>query len=487
MLDLLDIEQGLIVVTKTDLVEPDLLDLAVLEVTERLAGSSLEGAPVVTVSSTTGEGIDELRSSIIDLGGRLGAQEGRPRMWIDRSFSIAGAGTVVTGTLTGGSLRVGEEVALWPGNRTVRIRGLHRHDHEAERVDATSRCAVNVVGLDKTEIERGAMLGRPNEWAASDRWLVHVRTARYEEEELSERGAYHVHAGSGSWPAELRPVETGVAVVRLSEEIPAAVGDRFILREVGRRRVVGGGQILDPRPDRRRARIATSLPLLEGILDARPDEAATRLLEVRGRALADELAAWTGGGHADAVEAGGTMISANVAQQLGERARTHVARFHESHPLRPGIPRSRLASELGIERTILDALLDEWGLRDDGATIAVAGFEPAESDSSWRELARVLEADGLAVPRMRDLDVDPELIHLYLRQGRLVRVSEEFVFLARQIDDIEAAVRDLPMPFTVAQFRDSLDLSRKYAVPLLEFLDAKGVTQRRGDRRTLRG
>lgn len=397
---------------------------------------------------------------------------------------------MVTGTLIDGSLSTGDELELLPAGVSARVRGLHQHEEDAVTVGAGSRCAINLAGLERSQVGRGMMLGRPGDWRTSDRWLVHLRPARYEDGGPSERGAYHVHFGTGAWPAELRPIpnESGYAVIRLPEPVPVSVGDRFVLREVGRRAVVAGGQVIDPSPPRRRTTISASLGALRGIERATPDQQADMLLQARGVASLSDLSAWTRGG-VPRTAIGGTAISSEFRSTLAERATTALSRFHETHPLRPGMPRAQLASELGVERALVDALIQEWEVIDSGATVAAKDFAaapPAETAAAWERVEASLQEAGLTVPRIRDLGLDPEVLHVFLREGRLIRINDEFAFLPGQIETITTAVRSFEAPFSVADFRDALQLSRKYAVPLLEYLDAAGVTTRNGDVRSVR-
>ncbi|MGZ5384335.1 MAG: selenocysteine-specific translation elongation factor, partial [Acidimicrobiia bacterium] len=257
VLDLLGVRSGLVAVTKADRVDDELLEFVTLEVEEKLAGTSLAGVPILPVSAVSNRGMDDLRTaleatireirpSLVDIG--------RPRLWVDRSFTITGAGTVVTGTLLDGSLATGDQLEIWPGRLRGRVRGLQNHEKDHLQVAPHNRVAVNLVGLDRAEVGRGAMLGRPDDWYPTDTVLVHIETARYLDEPLTNRGAYHLHLGSGAWPVRLRLVATselegsGPAILQLSQPLPLKVGDRFIRRVVGRRAVAGGGRVLDPHP-----------------------------------------------------------------------------------------------------------------------------------------------------------------------------------------------------------------------------------------------
>ncbi|RPI23703.1 MAG: selenocysteine-specific translation elongation factor, partial [Actinobacteria bacterium] len=253
VLDLLDISHGVIAITRIDLADPDTIDLVHLDVAERVAGTALESWPVVAVSAVTGAGIDELRAA---LRGQLAAAGpardlGRPRLWIDRSFVISGAGVVVTGTLVDGVLTKDTLMMLYPAGREVRIRGLQTHERSTEAALPGRRTAVNLTGIERGEAPRGTMLGRPQAFVVTRRILATVAPVRSLTEPLTDRGAYHLHLGTATVPVRVRFLGEDAALLRLGAEVAAAMGDRFILRETGRRAVVGGGRILDPVPDAR--------------------------------------------------------------------------------------------------------------------------------------------------------------------------------------------------------------------------------------------
>ena len=495
VLDLLGIRHGLVAITKIDRADPDLVELAALEVEDHLAGTSLENCPIVPVSAVTGEGLAELRSALSSvLAATPPEASGRTRLWVDRVFPVSGAGTVVTGTLVGGPLAVGDQVELLPGGMIGRVRSLQAHETVRTSIPPGTRAAAGIAGIDRHAVGRGSMLGRPGEWIPSSRFLVTLRTARYVEDGLPRRGAYHLHIGSGAWPVRL--ATTGrldgeiLAVVRAGAPIPVQMGDRFVVRDVGRRSVVAGGRVIEPIAPRRGKDARRVAAALRPSLDQQASRRAAALL--LGRRVEDRvvLAAHSGGGIPDgAISTGAVFVAPDHAAQLAGEARRLTAEFHTRNPLRPGIPKASLASRLGIDAETLAAVLTVSGdLEQRGSVVALDDFSPTFSEADeleWRRIRDALEADGLMTPRLKDLDIDPELLHAVIRDRRLVRISEHLAYLPEQVRQLLEALGKLPDRFTVADFRDATGLTRKYSIPILEWMDRRGTTVRSGDERSV--
>jgi selenocysteine-specific elongation factor len=486
IIDLLDQRNGVVALSRRDLVDDDTAALATLEVEEALAGTSLAGSPIVEVSPPTGLGIEELRHELAQLVGRV-TSSGRTRMWIDRSFTIAGSGTVVTGTLSGGSISVGEEFAIWPGPVNARVRGLQSHERAVDSAAPGSRTAMNLGGVGLDAIGRGSMAGRPGEWQPTDVFLASIRAARGMEEAIADRGAYHLHAGSGAWPMRLRLVGEDAALITVAEAVPLAMGDRFILRDVGRRAVVGGGRVLDPAPRGRPS--AAAIGVLRSALDGSDVDRANALAELRGRASVSAIAAHSGGVPSAALTTVGAMVfSDDEVSRIRRSARAAVSAFHAANPLRPGMPSASLAERLDLAVDQLAALIGD-DLIIETSYVREVGFHD-DLDAQHRdaqELVRTkLTESGLAVPRASQLGISLELRHALERKGVLIRVDHDLVYLPDQIERVKGVVEGLGEGFTVSEFRDACGISRRQAVPLLEWLDRTGVTERFGDQRRLR-
>ncbi len=491
VLDLLNVRYGVFALTRIDLAEPDFIDLARADVESHISGTVAESWPIVEVSGVTGSGLEDLRSQLIRARETAGPtpEVGRPKLWIDRSFVVAGSGVVVTGTLVGGSIAAEDRLTAYPGGQ-VRIRGLQSHEEVRTEVGPGTRVAANLTGIERGDVARGTVLARPNDAVLTDRVLIRVLTPPRPTAELSDRGSYHVHLGTATVPAGLRFVDTeDYAIVTLDRPLPMTMGDRFILRDTGRRSVVGGGVVLDPTPTTRPT--LQDAENLDRVVGAGADQRATALVAVHGSMDAAVVNASSGGGTPEnVVTTGDRFISTDAAAGEVGRAIELVDEFHAAHPLRAGMPRSSLASQLGVDRAELDALVAESGgeLTDDGASVRRGGFEQqltSEDQEAWI-VARGRLADSLAVPRASQLGLSEELLHAIVRRDDLIQVDTDLVFLPEQIDEIVAALDDIELPFTVSAFRDALGLSRRHAIPLLEWLDRSGRTIRDGDLRTVR-
>ena len=491
VLDVLDLRHGVIALTRSDLADEELRELAAADVESNVAGTVAETWPVLEVSAVIGTGMDELRAALVAALEAAGPPPDveRPKLWIDRSFVVAGAGVVVTGTLVGGSIAADDRLVAFPGG-PIRVRSLQSHEESQQRVGPGTRVAANVAGAERNELARGTLLARPDTAVETDRVLIKVVAAPNPSEELSDRSAFHVHLGTATVPAGLRFVgEDGYAIVTLDRPLPMVIGDRFVLRDTGRRTVAGGGIVLDPSPPRRPT--SDDAERLDEALAGGPDALAAALVSVHGSIDGAALRAATGDGTpADAVAAGDRFTSTGAAaRQLGN-AVDLVAAYHRDNPLRPGMPSSSLASQLGVDQAQLAALLEQaaGALVAEGATVRSADFEQrlsAGDDTAW-EAARSMLSESVAVPRAGQLGLSDELLHALVRRGDLVLVDADLVYLPEQIDVIVASLDDLEDPFTVSTFRDALGLSRRQAVPLLEWLDRSNRTVRDGDVRRVR-
>ena len=496
VLDLLEVRHGVVALTKVDRVDGDTADLVRLDLEERLLGTTLEGSPIVGVSATTGEGIEPLRTLLAAAARSANPRpNGRPRLWIDRSFSIVGTGTVVTGTLLGGPLEVGMTFDVWPaeggvGASAARIRSLESHETRLERVEPFRRVAASLVGVEREQISRGSMMGMPGEWQPTRRFLATLRHPRHIEA-MGPRNALQLHVGSGAWPVRARQLSEKTLLCELTTELCLQVGDRFILRDTGRRAVVGGGQVLDPAPATRGEALRRSADELTTALEGGSDHIAGALLSLRRFATPTTLRAHSGGGHPQhAVTVGELLLHADEARRLTSSLVEMVDSFHRANPMRPGAPFTLLANRLNVSAAVVEALArTESQLSVEHGLVSHRGRAEAADPTSapqWLSVRQLLEADGLAVPRIGELGLDPELFHALVRAGALIKISDELAYLPDQVRTLLTVLGSMPPEFTVSDFREAAAITRKYAVPFLEWTDLQGKTLRRADTRTVR-
>ena len=520
ILDLLQVRRALVVLTKRDLVDQDWLELVTAEVEETLQGTCLEGSPVLSVSSLTGQGLPELLAA---LDAALDAttprrDTGQPRLPIDRSFVISGFGTVVTGTLADGSLHVGQQVELVLAQKRARIRGLQTHRKSEEVALPGTRTAVNLSGVSHEEVKRGDVLALPGLLHPTTAVDVRLRMVADALRPLRHNTAVTFHTGASETLArvrlleeeELAPGATGWAQLRLEEPVAAVKGDFFVIRSP--EATLGGGNIVEAHAKRHRrfhegtlARLATLQrgsaedlliealqswgPMLLSALAQRanlPMEEADR--EVR-TLLATKVLVALGGD-----EEGAVLLTASQWAQADDRARSTLSAYHRQFPLRRGAPKEEVRSRLGLDgRTsalALERLAHEGVLVDEGALMHLPEHKVGVTPEQRRWLddyVRLLESDPFSPPTA-ELP-QPDLLNVLIDEGKVVKVSDSVVFAAsayQQMVDRTLAHLKAEGKITVAQVRDMFGTSRKYALALMEHLDQRHITRRIGDERVLR-
>jgi selenocysteine-specific elongation factor len=512
IVDVLEVDGAVVAITKRDLVDAERAAAVEREVRDRLAGTALDGASIVACSATSGAGIDDLLAAIDAMVGAAPAPEveDRPRQFVDRVFTIAGAGTVVTGTLTGGRLAVGDEVEALPSGARARIRGLQTHKRPIEIARPVSRVAVNLVGVGRAGIERGDVIARPRQWRATTTLEARIRPVRGLAHPVTARGAYTFHAGAAERAATLR-VYRGSSVhdegafvrIRLSAPLVLDVHDRFVLRESGRRETVAGGVVLDAFPPRRPG--ADAPDRLARREHANRDELADLVLAERGAVREVDLRVLTGLPTPEAVRSAGDWnVTDHVRAAVRGTVLERLSAFHDASPAAEGMDAADLRAaavgalrEIGApgEPDLADALIDELIRAGDvlrsGRTHRLPSHRGGVAAAEVDRIVAVVAGGEPRPPSIAEL-VDGghsrDTVEAAVRSGALVRIAPDLVvtpaFVARTLDVVRGAGA---AGATVSVIRQQLDTSRRYAVPLLEHLDRTGLTRRSGDLRFARG
>ena len=469
ILDALGITRGVVVLTKTDLVDADALAQTLDSVRHHVRSTFLASAPIAQVSVHNSATLDTLRSTLGDLIASLPpvVDTHRPRIWVDRSFAAKGSGTVITGTLTGSSLSVGDELMQQPSNSAVKVRGIQSNGISLDKLEAGNRCALNITGVDHQSINRGDVLVVDGQWLGTNKFDASLKVLESIEHAVSKRGSYMMYVGSREIKVVLHTIgstsiqsgETGFIRVALPDMIPLAPGDRFILRESGRDETIGGGEVLDIQPILRSSK-------------AKPNKEILRLVAERGWVQLQQL-------H---LLAGRNVDISEVEQALDGWVTTTTNLTEVSNEVMELIT---AAKDLGVDVATLKthqrlvlSTLPNVTVRDGRARGADA------NDVASHPMVKQFADAGCMPPDVASLD--KSIVRQLVQRGVLVH-CDELYFHSSALDKAIASVRDLlvtnPQGFTVAQFREHLGVSRKYALPLINHLDTTGFTRRRDDLR----
>ena len=523
ILDILQVKRGLVVVTKADLVDEELLDLVKAEAEDAVAGTVLQGCPMVAVSAYSGRGIDELKAEIDSMLDSTEVRKdlGRPRLPVDRRFTVTGFGTVVTGTLIDGSLSVGQEVQMALSGERGRIRGLQSHRKKVDRADPGVRLAVNLSGLEREGVTRGDVITNTGWLRPTTRLDARVKVIADAPRALRHNEGVTFHMFTTETTARVRlldtdqinPGEEGWGQILLQSPVPGVKGDLFVIRSS--EDTLGGGEIIDPYPARRHRRFVESTiqrltSMEEGtggtaILAAVENWGPCDITTVSRRAnvaLDEALSAIHELASDGAVVLLGdtgvrpdTLVySASGWESLKKRAASVLESYHRQYPLRRGIPREELRNRLGLSQqaflSAFERLALEAVLVDDGPSARLTEHRANLTSAQQRQIdtyIKALESSPYSPPT--DLDIDAELLALLIEEGKVVKVNESVVFAASaykdMVEKVIAHTREQGK-ITVAEGRDLFDTSRKYILPVLEYLDQQRITRRVGDERVLR-
>jgi selenocysteine-specific elongation factor len=525
ILDLLQVKGGVVALTKIDMVEGrDWIEMVSADVRKELADTVLADAKIVPVSAKTRAGLKDLLTELDRLLQVVSPKNdfGKPRLPIDRVFSIAGFGTVVTGTLIDGSFSVGEEIEIVPGGKRGRIRGLQTHKEKIEHATPGSRVAMNLSGLAVDELSRGQVVALPGTLTATTRLDARMQYLASAPKALEHNSELDFFAGSAQVPArvrlldseQLKPGETGWVQLQLTEPVAVAKNDRFIVRFASPSITVGGGTVVDPNAHTRHRRFKPDVTArLETLARGTPAEMVLQFLAARGTIPADakEIANGTGLGTDVVTTALNAGVEPGSVAALGQHYLTAAAwraltveigsaldAFHKQHPLRTGLPREELKSRLGLAARLFDQAVEraaaENVLAASEGILRRPDFEIKFSAELQRKVDALLVQFGKSPytpPTAQEAGeaIGADALSALVTQDRLVRLNETILLSPAAF----AAMRDWVIEtirahgqVTAGEVRDKFDTSRKYAIALLEYLDEKRVTKRVGDARVLR-
>jgi selenocysteine-specific elongation factor len=532
ILDLLGIRRGIAAVTKSDRVAPERVEEVRAGVADLLASTQLAGIPVIPVSAVTGTGIDRLKQGLMEGAGAFAARaaEGQHfRFAIDRAFSIAGSGTVVTGTVFNGQVAVGDRLVVSPNGTPVRVRGVQMRGQPAQRAQAGQRCALNLTGADLETVARGDWLLHEAIHAPTQRIDARLTVLRSEAEPLKHWTPVHVHLATAditariSIPKEsaIAPGESAIAQLVLSKPAVAITGDRFIVRDQSARRTLGGGVVVDPHARATRRASSERLSELAALEQGSPEAALEAMLKSAARGvdlsrfertfnLRPERAAalYSAAGIVTAGKESRTGITRSYRDSLRDQALAALREFHRAQPQAVGMDPAALGKQLApwlpaaAFQSLIRELADERKLEITSNVVRLTGHDATsnpEDQRMWQRVLPALQAAGFAPPPVAELAGSlglkeatlKDFLHRKSRSGEVLRVPPQRFYpratLATLAATAHALARSSPGgTFTAAQYRDATGVGRSLAIEILECLDTLGITQRLGDARKAR-
>ena len=523
ILDILQITRGLVVITKTDLVDEELIELVKAEVEDTLRGTSFEGCPMIGVSAYTGEGINDLKSNIDIILDETDVRKdlGRPRLPIDRCFTISGFGTVVTGTLIDGTLTVGQEIELAGSGQRARVRGLQSHKTKVDATDPGVRLAVNLSGLSKNEVERGEILTIPGWLKPTRRLDARLRMVKNAPHPLKHNQGVTFHLFTSEASARIRLLDAnglvagqeGWVQILLEEPLPVVKGDFFVIRSS--EDTLGGGQIVDPNPRRRYRRFDDDVVERMMTLDQGSGEdiiisvaeqwgpcdltALSQRSNLSREEVSYRVAELTEDGHlislGDFSNAGDAVVySAQGWAVIRSKITSALQLYHTQYPLRQGVPTQEIRSRLDLSQPVyqraLVKLVEEGVVVDERQSLRLPDHEISLTPKMDQEASEYLDSlrkNPYSPPS--DQKINPELLGVLVDQDKVVRVGDGVIFDAVAYREMTGRIVQHLKDhgnITVAEARTMFNTSRKYILPLLEHMDQQQITRRTGDERILR-
>ena len=531
---LLGVKHGVVVLTKTDLVDEEWLELVIEDIKDFVRGTFLEKAPIVTVSSVTGDGIPEFIKTLDELSAQLPS---RPvsslfRLPVDRVFTMKGFGTVITGTLVSGEVKVGDMVMLYPSGITSKVRGIQVHNQSVNNAEAGMRTAVNFQGLEKASVNRGDVLSNPSALKLSYMLDVCFNYLNSNKKPVKNRARIRFHTGTSEVLGililldkdELLPGEAAVAQLRIDSPLALIKDDRFVIRSYSPIRTIGGGHILNPIPQKHKRFKSEIIKGLKGLMDQSPESIISYHVDESGYqgVVFSDLKIMTGL-HENQLQnimhdlmskrtviltdrENRIYIHKNSSDRLKKETSIYLDSYHRSNPLKTGMPKEELRSKIpGLQGSklfnlTLNQMIKDKEIVSEENTVRLTSHTVSLGIDQADIRERILDVyrkNGLTPPYFKELSKTinvessraKDVLMFLMDEGMIVKVKEDLYFHAKAVEDLQQRLVDYLVShkeMSTPQFKEMTGVSRKYLIPLIEYFDAQNVTIRIGDIRKLR-
>jgi len=526
ILNLLNIPKGIIAINKIDLADDDWIELVELDITELVQGSFMEDAPILKVSAETKEGIEELKTTLLDICKAVPVKQDRGifRLHIDRVFSMKGYGTVVTGTVSSGRLNIGDTVELLPGEIKTKVRGLQSHGHDVQLVKTGDRAAINLQGVEKKQIERGSQIAEPRYLKSINQVGVILQLLSSAQRPIVQNQRIRIHLGTQEVMARvalikgksLQPGDECPALLRVENPLVAARGDKFIIRSFSPVITIGGGEILEVLIQKKWKVVKEKL---QSLYESPKSRQLVQLVEQEGaKPMTLEKLQYRLGISAEQInkiveekealfwlsqKQGKWLLTNDQWDELKNNVQQYVRRFHKKNPFHAGAQKEEIRQHLDCEESVLNALLEtmqnEQTISQKGKIWHDPEFEVTlsnEEDSLQSDLLSQLNKEGFTSSNLAQLsektgnpkDKLMRLLNVAEQQGKLLRIAGNLMFTQSNFIKLQKKVTQHfthHSEMSVSEFKELAETSRKYAVPLLEYFDKKKITYREGNSRKL--
>ena len=526
ILNLLDIPLGIVAINKIDLADKDWLELVELDIGELLQGSFMEDAPILKVSAETGDGVDQLKTTLLDLCKKVPDKQDRGifRLHVDRVFSMKGYGTVVTGTVNSGSLKIGDTVELLPGSVKSKVRGLQSHGEEVQQVETGDRAAINLQGVEIKQIERGSQIAEIGYLQSLNQMGVTLLLLGSAQKPITQNQRIRIHLGTQEVMARvaltdgksLQPGDDCPALLRLEQPMVAARGDKFIIRSFSPVITIGGGEVMEVLIEEKWKIVKEKL---QNLYESPKSDQLIHLVQEEGaKPITPEKLQYRIGISKEQINAiveekdelfwlthkqGKWLLTQNQWNELKNSIHNFLKKYHAKNPLNAGAQKEEIRQHLNCENSILEALLqsmlDDKSISQKGELFLNPNFSitlSSEDDSLQNSILNQLDQEGFTSSTLAQLSLKTgnskeklmQVLNVAEQQGKLLRIDGKLMFTQKNFIILREKVNQFfsnHPEMSVSEFKELAHTSRKYAVPLLEYFDKKKITYREGNIRKL--